>query len=154
MKKNIQFIQGFTLIETVLYTALFSILMSVAVVSGYSLVLGGSKVEQSFLDMDEQRFINSKLNLLVNSTRQVLLPAPSQSGNILKAELFDGRVCSFDLLNMLTWCGNDEPELLVGASFKILETEFANQPATSLSPRHIRASYRLNGQLVELDYFY
>ncbi len=154
MKKNMQFIQGFTLIETVMYTALFSTLMSVAVISGYSLVLGGNQIEQNFIVMQEQRFINYRLNLFVDSADEILLPVQAQSDDILEIKLFDGRVCIFSLGNMQTWCETEEPVVLVGQLVSVSEAQFTNYSATILSPGYIRATYRLNGRLVESDYYY
>lgn len=154
MKKNILFCEGFTLIETVLYTSLFSVLMSVAVISGYSLVLGGNEIEQNVFVMQEQRFINHRLNLFVNLANEILLPVQAQSGDILEIKLFDGRVCSFSLGNMQTWCETEDPVVLVGQLVSVSEAQFTNYPATILSPAYIRATYRLNGSLVESDYYY
>lgn len=154
MNKNILSPEGFTLIETVLYTSLFSILMSVAVISGYSLVLGGNEIEKNFIVMQERGFINRRLNLFIDSAQEIILPSQLESGEILKIKLLDGSICSFNLGNMQTWCGTEEPVPLVGGVFGVSEAQFTNNPRTILSPGYIRTSYRLNGKLIELDYYY
>jgi hypothetical protein len=154
MKKNILSDEGFTLIEMVLYTSLFSVLMSVAVISGYSLVLGGNEIEKNFIVMQEQGFINHRINLFIDSAQQIISPSQSESGEILEIKLLDGSVCSFNLGNMHTWCGTEESTPLVGMAVGISEAHFTNNPETILSPGYIQASYRLNGRLIELDYYY
>lgn len=53
---------GFTLLEVILYIALFSILMSGAVVSAYQLMGGGAHTEHAVLVQEEGTFLIRKIN--------------------------------------------------------------------------------------------
>jgi prepilin-type N-terminal cleavage/methylation domain-containing protein len=54
--------RGFTLLETLIYIALFSILMSGAMVASYNLLEGGGRNEKAIGIQEEGTFINRKIN--------------------------------------------------------------------------------------------
>lgn len=59
---NKQYKKGFTLMETLIYMALFGILMTGAITATYQLLTGGSRIETAVAVQEEGNFINRKIN--------------------------------------------------------------------------------------------
>lgn len=73
MKKNNQNNQGFTLIETLIYLALFGILIGGAVVAVYSLLEGGGRTQTRTLIQEEGNFLISKISWALSGAESVAI---------------------------------------------------------------------------------
>ncbi len=143
MKKT--FREGFTLLETVIYIALFGILMSGAVTASYQLLDGGNRNKMAVLIQEEGTFLNRKINwALMGATSAVV-----SGGNTLTITRPD---LGSESPLVITENGNAMTLKRTGGSavplssdiFKITNTSFVIEPAALGKPQSITASFLVN----------
>lgn len=78
---------GFTLIETLLYIALFGILMSGMVVAAYQLVSSGSHNQMSALIQEEGTFLSRKINWALTGASAVSVSNGGSTLTITRPDL-------------------------------------------------------------------
>ncbi len=81
--------KGFTLIEVVIYLALFGLLMGGAVVSAFSLFESSSRNETSIMLQEEGSFIIAKISATLSGVQTVILPEENLSGSTLSVVKWD-----------------------------------------------------------------
>ena len=146
MKKNYMH-RGFTLVEVLIYIALFGLLMSGAVVSAYQLLQSGENQEISFAAQQEGTFINRKL-------AWALAPATAVSasgGNILTITrpdlgsqspiVVDG---SGDRITLKRGSGAALPLSTEGLALS--NVVFSTNPPANGLPEAVHVSYTLGGK--------
>lgn len=79
--------KGFAIIEMIIYTALFSIMMGGLVVTVYQLSESAKNTESEYIESEEINFIYKKINWALTSIEQINSPlgAASNSLNVDKA---------------------------------------------------------------------
>ncbi len=80
-KINKKLYSGFTLIETIIYISLFSIIMTGVLVSVYGLISSNSKNMTKAMVVEEGIFILGKIDWVLSGAENINLP--TTSGNIL-----------------------------------------------------------------------
>ncbi len=74
MKKNNQHNRGFTLMETIIYIALFGLLMTGAVIAAYNLLDSGARNEKAVSIQEEGTFLNRKINWALLGATAITAP--------------------------------------------------------------------------------
>lgn len=72
--------KGFTLIEVIIYIALFSLLMGSAFITAYQLIDGTGKLNTKTTVQEEGNFVMRKLNWVMTSLDLTIAPIVSGSG--------------------------------------------------------------------------
>jgi type II secretory pathway pseudopilin PulG len=81
--------RAFTLIETVIYIALFSFIMSGVLLSVYTLLQGGDQFSKRNITANEGSFVNAKIDWALSDLDTISLPA-SGYGSTLSIQRNDG----------------------------------------------------------------
>jgi prepilin-type N-terminal cleavage/methylation domain-containing protein len=144
MKNN-----GFTLIETMIYIALFGLIMSGAVVTAYQLLEGGRRNQAAISIQEEGTFLTRKINwalvgasevnVIATTTLIITRPGlalytPSQSPLTITAS---GTI-------MTLARGTVAPIPLHGDAFAVTNLEFSIEPATGGRPTSTIAHFFVN----------
>lgn len=83
--------QGFTLIETIIYVALFSVLISGLFGSMWPFLRGAENTSAKVVAESESAFAIRKINtILASSTASITTPAAGNSGNVLTVSEYNG----------------------------------------------------------------
>lgn len=80
-------IRGFTLIETILYIALFAMLMSGAVVAAYNLLEGGNRNKTAIGIQEEGTFINRKIHWALTGASNAVVSGGGNTLTITRPDL-------------------------------------------------------------------
>ncbi|OHA27354.1 MAG: hypothetical protein A3C06_04185 [Candidatus Taylorbacteria bacterium RIFCSPHIGHO2_02_FULL_46_13] len=67
--------KGFTLIETLIYIALFGIILTGVITSAYPLITGAEKLSQRVTEEGEAAFVFHKIGWALSSSTAITLPA-------------------------------------------------------------------------------
>lgn len=118
MTKILNTNKGFTLIEVVIYLALFSIIIGGALVSVYNIIESSGKLENKVVMQEEANFLLRKINWVLNGARDYTI-----SGNKLTIKP------SSDFIN---WDGSSNVTLIGSQlnSSNVTVTEFSYFPKT------------------------
>ncbi len=143
--------KGFTLLETIIYIALFGIIMSSAVAAAYHLLEGGRRNQSAVAVQEEGAFLSRKINWALVGASAVDVPAtntlvvtrpglalytPSQSPVTITAS---GTVMTLSR-------GTAAALPLHGDAFAITSLEFSIEPAAGGRPTSTIASFSVNGK--------
>ena len=85
--------RGFTLIEVIIYIALFSLLMGTAFVTAYGLIEGTNKLNAKTTVQEEGSFVMRKFNWALTSVSIFSIPNPNE----LTLTKYDGNVVNISL---------------------------------------------------------
>lgn len=132
--------KGFTLLETIMYCALFAVLMSGAIVAVYALMGSSAQTKLDTSIIAEAAFINQKLSWLFSGDFGVTQLSTS-SLLVVRADLgVDSPVTiSVEDANFIITRHSQQPQPLTGLPFKI--TDSILEAGTST----VSISYRING---------
>lgn len=92
--------KGFTLIEVIIYLALFGILMSGAVVTAFSLFESSGRNQNSIMLQEEGSFILAKISATLSGAEAVILPDENSSGSTLSVVKWDAGAGNPIVINM------------------------------------------------------
>jgi type II secretory pathway pseudopilin PulG len=111
---------GFTLLETIIYCALFSILMTGALVTIYALMSSNANINEKTNTLAESAFINQKLAWAIIGAAEVV-KVDNETIKIIRPDLgIDSPlVINFNNEQLFISRGTSTSQLLVGADFKI-----------------------------------
>jgi hypothetical protein len=101
--------RGFTLIEAVIYLALFSILIGGAVVAAWSLFDAATRAGTRTMLSEETDFLLSKIDWTLASAEEVTLPGRNSSGTTLNVAKWDSATPA-----IMSWSGGDKDLFLDG----------------------------------------
>lgn len=91
--------KGFTLIETIIYLALFSIIIGGVLVSAYQIIQASTQSQENALIQEEGHFLVAKINWALTGARTVTFPASGTPGTTLDLDKFDGTSVIIDWFN-------------------------------------------------------
>lgn len=94
-----QVIQGFTLIETLVYLALFALIIGGMVVAAYMLFETSDRYQTRAMMQEEQNFIMAKIMRSLNNAEQICSPAVSTPGSSLSIASYGGSCGDFTVLH-------------------------------------------------------
>lgn len=86
---QIQTNRGFTLIETLVYLALYSIIMTGALVSVYAIFNSSARNQTKAMVQEEGSFLVGKIDWALHGAADISLPADNTLGNTLSVTKYD-----------------------------------------------------------------
>ena len=125
--------RGFTLMETLVYLALFSLLFGGAIVSAYNMFEGFSRGQTHIMMQEEGNFLIGKINWAISGAKSIEVPATGGSGNTLSVTKWTSSLNPV----VITLNGNDLTISLSGNSAKTL-----NNTNVSISNLNFRQVYQ------------
>jgi prepilin-type N-terminal cleavage/methylation domain-containing protein len=84
--------RGFTMLETIIYLALFAMIMSGALVSAYGLIGSGARNQTKALVQEEGTFLLGKIDWALTGVKTINLPVVGSPGNTISVTKFDSSV--------------------------------------------------------------
>lgn len=130
---------GFTLIEILIYIALFSIIIGGVLASAYQIIQASSQSQDSTLVSEEANFLEAKINWALTGATAINLPASGVPGIVLDINKSDGTNPFFSAsTNQLFLNG----KVLNSDSVKVENVSF-----THLTPEGIQAVFRVTSKL-------
>ncbi len=138
--------KGFTILETVIYIALFSILMTGILVTVYELLAGGAQNRESVAIQEEGTFVNRKIGwalggataLSVPNTKTLVITRPDLGGQSpLTISEGGGQI--------LISRGSVAPTPLTTAEFTVADGHISLIPASGGGPMGVSVHYTIEG---------
>lgn len=141
---------GFTLIETIIYIALFAILMSGAVVAAYSLLEGGGRNVTAIGIQEEGTFLSRKINWALAGASDVSTSGGGTVLTITRPDLGYQIVITGTGSRMTIARGAGGPLELNSDRYAVTGPEsgdmFIVQPASGGRPPSVTASFMVQGK--------
>lgn len=142
--------KGLTLIEVILYLALFSVLIGGAISGFYNLMAGDFDLSTEALLVDESEFFLGKMDWVLNLSSEIIEPNSGETSGRLV--LKDGS--GFNLSLALDENGdiflkyqNEDPNYLNNSRVKLHNLAFVNQKIRSNPDVFlIKSSFEIDGQ--------
>ncbi len=82
--------RGFTIIETLIYLALFALIIGGFIVSVYALFASGDRNQTKDMLQEEKNFLVAKINWAMSGAQTISSPSAGTSGSILSLTKYDG----------------------------------------------------------------
>lgn len=141
---------GFTLLETIIYIGLTSLILSSLVLFSYQIISEASSINYSFMAIDDGDFIEHKIEWILNGSVTIDRPAIDQSSNDLEGKGPDGSPISLKLSdeNILLDEGRGAAQLAGGPS-TISDLLIENILSTSTG-HYLKINFKVNDYSFEL----
>jgi len=147
--------KGFTLIEVIIYIALFTILMASTFVTAYQLIQGTDILNQKTVNQEEVNFVLRKINWVLSGVSSISSPSsffPYSSeltvikygGLIVDICLDAGKIKIREGGGVVVCSANDFLPLTTD-NVKVTTLQFQYLPPVGTSPAGITASTTING---------
>lgn len=145
---------GFTLIETLIYIALFALIMGSGVAASFYIIDSAEKEKTSINAIADAQFFLRKMDWALTGVDAVNFPPSGASGFSLSVNKhgFSSNPVIIDALSghARVAVGLGSPIELTGDRVTIANLLFQNIPATSPKPAAIKATFTANGADYEL----
>jgi Tfp pilus assembly protein PilE len=138
---------GFTLIETIIYVALFSILFTGILVSSYSFFIGAQQISAQVVKENESAFVARKIAALLQSANAITAPSSGNSGTSLTFSTYAGDTYSFTTsADAITLSKNGGTPAVLSADRVVFSSFSATHTAAFGGvPRKIEYSFMVDG---------
>ena len=145
---------GFTLLETLIYIALFSIIVASVVPAVYVLLDSNARVNEQTIADKEANFIIRKINWALSSDPVIVTPLPSDTGDILavtKADLPPAEnplIFTYDNSSndLFLKRGSNATIQLNTAGTRITNMTFTHIAPAGTKPAGVTVAFKLNGR--------
>ncbi|MEK7185613.1 MAG: type II secretion system protein, partial [Patescibacteria group bacterium] len=87
---NSNFNSGFSLVETLIYLAILSIIMTAIVPTFYALEQTRGRIGRSSVELSDRIFIESNIRQLIKNQRDILEPGLDEDSDTFEVRLFGG----------------------------------------------------------------
>lgn len=138
--------RGFTLLETIIYLALFSLLMIGVLSTVYELLAGGTHNRASVAIQEEGTFVNRKISWALSGATSVSVPDP-KTLTITRPDL--GAQSPLQITEsagqMLISRGGGVPVPLTTSELAVENTNISMVPAQGGVPASINMQYEIKG---------
>jgi Tfp pilus assembly protein PilE len=138
---------GFTLIEVIIYIALFSLLLGTAFVVGYQLIEGAGKLNTKTNVTEEGNFVVRKFNWTFSNVSSITTPS-SGTSNTLTLTKYDGNVINIKLkenkIEMKESSAGNTFTAITTDNVSVNSLQFTYIPASGNSPEGITATTIIN----------
>ena len=144
--------RGFTLIETIIYIALFAVLMSGAMMGAYNLLEGGGRNKTAIGIQEEGTFMNRKVNWALTGASAVSASADGTTLTITRPDLGaqSPLVIVSNGATMMIARGTSAAVTLNSERFAVANPLsgkiFVVQPAAGGKPPAVTVSFTIRGQ--------
>jgi len=140
---------GFTLLETVIYIALLSIIISAVLGSVYQIIEGSDKINSKINTEAEAHFLLRKIEWALTGISAVNLPVLASTGTTLSVNKvdFSGNPLIFDFNsgNVRLSRGGAAPIILNSGNVTIGDVQFHHVASSGFSPEAVGVSFKVNG---------
>ncbi|MGB3922123.1 MAG: prepilin-type N-terminal cleavage/methylation domain-containing protein [Minisyncoccia bacterium] len=138
--------RGFTLIETLIYLALFAVIMSGILTAVYSISQTSSRNQAKAMMLEEGTFLVGKIDWILSNTRDIM--GATGASSTLSVISFDGNVFVIDLLlgEMRLARDFNPPQALNNTNVSVENLTFVHTEATGdgINPESLEASFTLS----------
>ncbi len=135
--------EGFTLIELIVYLALFGILFGGAIVGTYNLIESSGRNQSRIMMQEEGEFLSSKINWVVSSADTAQVQSGSQLQVSSASDNFEIRQ-SEDNPDNLVWVKNSGPEIILNNSaVRVKNLSFADKSSDGNGQKGVGYSFNL-----------
>jgi prepilin-type N-terminal cleavage/methylation domain-containing protein len=140
---------GFTLLETIIYIALFGIIMSGAVVTTYQLLESGRHNQIAIFTQEEGMFLSRKITWALTGATEVSVNAAKNVLIITRPDLSSESplVLEATTSTMTLKRTGGTASILSGDRFLIADVVFTKTPALGEVPVSIETKFSVNGKL-------
>lgn len=137
--------RGFTLLETLIYIALFSVLMTGALITVYELLLSSEYNRMHISIQEEGTFIQRKLNWAFKGATDVSL-LNAHTIIITRPDLHSQSplIIRFDDTTVYFKRGTHDEVVLTGKEFAVTDVVMSISPSLGNIPPQVRISYKVN----------
>lgn len=144
--------RGFTLLETVIYLALFSILFTGILVSSHSFFRGAELMSALLVRENETAFVVRKIGTLLNSAKEITSPVSGSASSTLIFSTYDGGEYTFTIKDeKMMYASGTNPFIPLTAD-RVVVTSFTAtlSPKIGVSPLFLDYSFAVEGEVVGL----
>ena len=143
---------GFTLIEALIYSALFSLMMVGMLGAVYMVLQGANQSEARLLVDDEANFVLRKINWALTGVSSINTPVTGSIGSNLNITKTDASTVRFSLNNenIEIYSGTGTYVPLDTANVTAASLSFEHIPASGDKPAAIKAVFYLTGVFYEI----
>ncbi|HEY5383091.1 MAG TPA: prepilin-type N-terminal cleavage/methylation domain-containing protein [Candidatus Paceibacterota bacterium] len=161
MIKNLSYKNGFTLIEVIIYLALFAILMAGALTASFNLVESGGRDASRALLAEEGSFVIAKVQWALSGATLITVPSVGGSSSVLSVARVSGRDSNGISVSLPTVAAvTVDPSELVGGTVMLTSVSFyhAAGSGTGINPESLGVRFTLSthtrgGALLSQEFF-
>ncbi|GEM_PF-6606722 len=139
---------GFTLIETIIYIALTSLLIGGMLTGAYELIRSSDILERKMNADAEAHFLEMKLEWAFSNSAGVVLPVEGSSGTVLSVNkinfIENPIVIDLDLGNIRLRRALGEPAVLNSENVTVTDLRFDHLSSVGGQPPAIKVSFKIN----------
>lgn len=145
--------RGFTLIEVIVYLALFSVIISGAMVGTYQIIEGSKLTQSHIYTQEEANFILQKIDWALSGVSAISVPAAGNSGSSLVITKAD---YAFNPIMLDSNGGSLRIKTGTGAFFElnnqaviVANLNFEHKPSVGTRPESLRVIFTVDGNNFE-----
>ena len=144
--KHLRLKRGFTILETIMYIALFSLLMTGILVTVYELLAGGAQNRESVAIQEEGTFINRKIGWALSGATAISVP-DSKTLVLTRPDLGGQSPLTIteSAGQMFISRGSVAPTPLTTAEFTVENGHISLIPASGGGPAGVSVHYTIEG---------
>ncbi len=141
--------KGFTLIETIIYLALFSILFNGVLMSAYTFIISAEQISAQVTSENESAFIVRKINTLLASANTIIKPTPDTTGDTLIFSTYAGNEYTINANDGMVKLSKDaNPEIPLTSERITFDTfSVIHRSAQDGTPRSVEYSFTVDGEV-------
>ncbi len=132
--------KGFTLVEVIIYLALFSLLMGTAFVTAYQLISDSGRLSVKNTTQEEGNFVMRKINWALTGVETIITPTAGTTPD-LEVEKYDGNNITIERIGTKIWMEEDAgpDDFITTENVEVTDLDFEFIPSAGSSPDGIKA---------------
>lgn len=142
--------KGFTLIETIIYVALFSVIISLVIGAVYHIIDSSANLQRSITADSEAHFLARKIEWALTGISAINLPVSGTTGASLSVDKVNYAqnpiVFDLDSNNLRVKKGLASPVILNSANVTVSDLQFEHLAAGLYRPAAIKVNFKVNGE--------
>jgi len=142
--------KGFTLIETIIYAALFSIIIGLVIGAVYNIIEGSDDLQKNIIADAEAHFLMRKIEWALTGVSTINSPTSGLTGASLSVNKISYAqnpvVFDLDSNNLRVKKELADPIILNSVNVSISELQFEHLAAGLYRPAAIKVSFKVNGE--------
>ena len=141
---------GFTLIETIIYAALFSLIIGLVIGAVYNIIEGSEDLQKNIITDAEAHFLSRKIEWALTGVSAINAPASGLTGTSLSVNKIgyaqNPVVFDLDSNNLRIKKGLANPVILNSGNVTVSDLQFEHLAAGLYRPAAIRVNFKVNGE--------
>lgn len=146
--------QAFTLIETIIYTALISVVIGLTVIAVYQIIQFSDSLNKKNIAEEEANFILRKIEWVLAGVSQINSPVSGATSTVLSVNKinYPSNPIIFDLnsQNLRIKKGGNEPVVLNSQNVSVSNVVFEHIAAIGNKPDAINTNFKINEKSYQL----